>query len=203
MAKVKRPRIFVDADNTLLKTFVCAPDWLADKLGRVHHVTGIPPLEHNSPSGRKGDIRASVARPSAHSFLLELSQLGRVEILTYSSTKHQVPVLETLGLRKLVQEVWGKDNIHQMPPTRRTRWVLVDDEWPDEPRTEKKFKWLGYAQQDSIAKWNHIVKTRFVKCVGWQGGILDSVPDPFALTDLLPVIAKQLERQRHRRREER
>ena len=68
MAKVKRPRIFVDADNTLLKTFVCAPDWLADKFRPS------PPCHRHSAARTQFPLRkerrySSISRPSLCPFI--------------------------------------------------------------------------------------------------------------------------------------
>ncbi len=197
MARHCRPRLFVDMDKCTVLTLEVSQQEDNEFEGRFTHIAEIPPCTERASiwGPYLGDIVISAARPSAQAFLIELAKLGDVEILTNGLSSHQIPILRGLGLLELVKFVWCRDNIDQMPVPRRCRWVLIDDHPVDE-RIKTKMEWLGVCDHPSTVRWHRHIKERFVQCRRWT--VVDQDPQP--LTDLLPLVAAKLERQKHRRR---
>lgn len=193
-----RPTIFVDVDETLVKTKVLYFETDEAPEGSVA-------LSVSNPR-KPGEIvrAATLARPSARAFLQAARELGELAVLTSGHSVFQAAVLESLGLLEFVGTVWGSDNIPGQGYSRcletvPASWVLVDDLDVFVSGVETKMSWLGHNScrlkertastdlRDCGPRWNALMERHYIQCKGWFGGA-DNSP----LTDLVPLVARKL-----------
>ena len=174
---------YVDIDGLLIRTYYF------DKM-KAQIPTGFvdfPGPPSTSIQGRPD--RAIIARPSAISFLKALAQYGQVNILTDGVNEWQSRKLELLGMRDLVKDVFGRDCAEGAIVLPKY-WLLIDDKSPTS--ISMKNKWRQLLGESNPP--DYVFERHFVHDDRWPY-VYD---DPHPLTNLLPLIAEKLERQKHR-----
>lgn len=196
MAKNRnRPIFFVDQDDTLTLTVQVPPNRVPKEMviipGSAQYLAN-KFRGKRSPMYSKGEVLATIVRPSARPFLEALGVLGEVNILSIARSTHKLKALELLGLRSLVTNVWGFDNAPGSLQCPKGLWLIIDD---DLRIAKHKMSWLDVNLEERDSAWDELLDQYVVQCRPW-GYIYD---DPNPLTDLLPLIKRKFAQQRKHR----
>lgn len=190
----KKLRVLVDIDESLARTKQfyfphekCPPGF-----------TEFTIMLGDKPKKR---VRAgTIIRPSSREFLTRLNAKYAVDAFSSGGRDFQSRVLELLGLRELIDTVWGFEHWDELSKNRPERWVLVDDLTTWCSGFESKFGVMGYRAMDLKCdwqqkvrrddgsvwegeRWEALTQRHFVQCQQFDGGA-----DPEPLTVLLDRV---------------
>lgn len=133
----------------------------------------------------------TIVRPSARPFL-EQMQKYKPDLSTTGGVEFQTLVLERLGLRPLIGQVYGGDSRDEL--TMLGPWVLLDD-LPAFACAGivQKFRrcGIGNAFNTSDELWKPLIQRHLVQPKHFEGE-----DDPQPLTDLIPLIEERFALQR-------
>lgn len=167
-------RVFVDCDLTLVNTRIYP------LLSR--HI--FSPQPHFMCSWQNV---VTEVRPSASSFLKELSMHYKLSILTLGHSQFQKRVLAKHNLLQYVDGIWGPDNSSDLPQI--DHFVLIDDMDPESLGIAYKMHWLGHSKNlDNPPLWQNVIDERLIRCQPFLGGHHDNEP----LTTLTEQIHEKM-----------
>jgi phosphoglycolate phosphatase-like HAD superfamily hydrolase len=138
----RRPNIFVDQDNTLL---VLMDKFSLDKKGKWAKENATEAVINKYPV-------AILPRPGAKQFLKECKKIGNVYVLTAGVSHYQKQVLAKVGMLELVEDVFGRDNFHEVP---QGRSILIDN--------------LPHNHGNSVVKLQSMGGGMYIKVSDWEG----------------------------------
>lgn len=189
-------KVYLDIDNCLLHTDTVSLSAVKDTYTIIEET-------------ENGNVRVSMLRPCAISFLEKLKAKGYV-LCAFSSgiLERQTLVLEKLGISEYFEQVHCGDS---KIATNADAFVLVDDMSP-ELGTTRKLAALGvpdvveltnsmeqadgnWAKEEATKRLTNAIYPYFLKCAGWSGIHAAKEIDIQPLTTLVPEIVGRIERQ--------
>jgi hypothetical protein len=177
-----RPTVFVDLDETLAVILLLQALKQKAKEGWGKY-SFIPP----AGSAAESVPFAALVRPSARAFLAALKEHYDVSVMTSGNSIFQSFVLEQLGLRDLIDGVWGGDNVCEM--VLPDRWVLVDNLEPYLPASQRKLEGMTRSTKIAMGEelWQELLARHYIQCAGWSGR-----QDDEPLTGLMAIVHDKL-----------
>lgn len=137
----EKANIFVDQDNTLL--YLTSPETIKD--------LGDWATKNTVFANISGYKTAILPRPHALTFLKECKKIGRVFILTAGISKFQKQVLEKVNMLEAVEDVFGRDNFHEVPQSGKK--VLIDNLQFNHPNSKAKLQAMGGGFYLQVPDW--------------------------------------------------
>jgi hypothetical protein len=117
-----------------------------------------------------GQHLAIVPRPHAIEFLKECKTIAPTYVLTAGLSAYQEQVLEAVGMLDLIEDVFGRDRLHDLP--QNVNGILIDN--------------LPHNSGNSVAKLQAMGGGMYIKVPDWTG----QDPNDNALLRTIPSIKK-------------
>lgn len=167
----KKPSVFLDLDETLVKTRIVSPNEKTMPEDKV--------FKYDS------DSYATTLRPHAVNFINELKQKADVYIFTHGKQKFQEKVIKLHNLSIDKNHIFGREKYDKIP--KFSNFILVDDLELSTAGAQDKLNALGSFPEYDKENFKYKPINNFIKIKPFFGD-----PNDNELLNVLPKILERL-----------
>lgn len=167
----KKPAVFLDLDETLVKTRIVNP----------HEKTKLKDKKFKN----KNNLYVTTLRPHAIKFINLLKQKADVYIFTHGKQKFQEKVIELHNLPIEKNHIFGRENYSKVP--KLNNFILVDDLELSTAGAQDKLNALGSFPEYDKENFKYKPINNFIKIKPFFGD-----PNDNELLNVLPKILERL-----------